>query len=91
MAWRAPHILPIDDNALRRVAADDPAMADDTRSPVVIYEDGRPLGPAHSNFADLSRLGHGRFSHWTGQGLFFSTSDGSDPNRNGRRYFAVVP
>ena len=60
-------------------------------SPVIVYEDGKPLGPAHSNFADISTLGHGRFAYWTGQGLIFSTSDGSDPNSNGRRYWAVVP
>lgn len=90
MAWRAQHILPFDANALRRVPADDPAV-NDARSPVLIYEEGRQLGPAHSNFADISKLGHGRFSYWTDQGFLFSTSDGSDPNRNGRRYWAVVP
>jgi hypothetical protein len=90
MAWRAQHILPFDANALRRVPADDPAV-NNARSPVLIYEEGRQLGPAHSNFADISKLGHGRFSYWTDQGFLFSTSDGSDPNRNGRRYWAVAP
>ncbi len=89
MAWRA-HILPFDRDTLRRYPADDPAVADG-RSPVIIYEGGKPLGPAHSSFADISKLGHGRFSYWTGLGMFFSTSDGSDPNSNGRRYWAVVP
>ena len=70
--------------------ADDPADAQG-HSPVIVYEEGKPLGPPHSTFADISQLGRGRFTWWIGQGLFFSTSDGSDPNRNGRRYWAVVP
>ena len=90
MAWRVLHILSFDSNALGRYPADDPTDAHG-HSPVMIYEDGKPLGPAHSNFADISKLGHGRFSYWTGQGFIFSTSDGSDPNSNGRRYWAVVP
>jgi len=90
MAWQAQHILPFDRNALGRHPADDPTVAHG-HSPVMIYEEGKPLGPAHSNFADISKLGHGRFSYWIGQGLIFSTSDGSDPNSNGRRYWAVVP
>jgi hypothetical protein len=90
MAWRAPHVLPFDKEALSRYPADDPAVVEG-HSPVMIYEDGKPLGPAHSNFADISKLGHGRFSWWTGQGFIFSTSDGSDPNDNGRHYWAVVP
>lgn len=52
---------------------------------------GAPLGPAHGNFADIGKLSHGRVSCWTGQGFGFSTGDGSDPNSNGRRYWAVVP
>ena len=89
LAWRAVRIRSQDMKALLPYA-DDPAAAEG-HSPVMVYEDGRPLGPAHSNFADISKLGHGRFTFWTGQGLFFSTSDGSNPNDNGRRYWAVVP
>lgn len=90
MAWRVMHILPFDKDALRSYPADDPTNAYDVRSPVLIYEDDKPLGPAHSNFAEISKIGHGHFNHWTDQGFIFSTSDGSDPNRNGRRYWAVV-
>lgn len=66
-------------------------IEDDDRSPVVIYEDVQPLGPPHSNFADISTLGAGRFTHWRRQGITFSTSDNTDPNMNGRRYWAVIP
>lgn len=60
------------------------------RSLVVVGEDGRPLGPAHALHADIEARGCGRFSHWEGT-LFFSTSDNSDPNHNGRRYTAWRP
>jgi hypothetical protein len=50
-----------------------------------LYEDGRPLGPAHSAHSDIRSLGQGRFSHW-GPTVYFSTSDNSDPRTNGRRY-----
>lgn len=69
--------------------ADDPHIEGDSRSPVVVYENKTPLGPAHSTFAEVSS-GHGRFAHWKGFGIIFSSSDGTDPNTNGRRYWAVV-
>jgi hypothetical protein len=60
-----------------------------TRSPFVIYEGDKPLGPAHSVHTDIAKLGHGRFSHWTGIGFIFSSSDGTDPRINGRVYRPV--
>jgi hypothetical protein len=71
--------------------ADREDVENDARSPVVIYEDLQPLGPAHSNFAEISTLGGGRFAHWNRPGIVFSASDNSDPNMNGRRYWAVIP
>jgi Sulfotransferase family len=57
------------------------------RSPLRLFEDGVPLGPAHSLHALIRNEGRGRFSHWGPQQmLLFSTSDNSDPNRNGRAY-----
>jgi len=38
-------------------------------SPVVLYEDGKPLGPAHSLHGDIEHIGHGRYSHWKGAGI----------------------
>jgi hypothetical protein len=71
------------------------ALADSTdhndRSPVLLYENDHLLGPAHSFHADIGELGGGRYSHWTGWGFVFSTSDNSDPNTNGRAYWAVIP
>jgi hypothetical protein len=57
-----------------------------TRSTLVLYEDGKPLGPAHSSHQDIRDIGLGRFSHWRDMGLIFSTSDNSDPNTNGNSY-----
>jgi hypothetical protein len=58
-------------------------------SQVLLFEDGLPLGPERSGHDDIRTLGRGRYSHW-GSTLFFSASDNSDPNRNGRHY-AVRP
>ncbi len=62
----------------------------DGESPVVLLEDGQPLGPAHCNHDDVRTLGRGRYSHW-GTQLFFSSSDHSDPNTNGRHYSLLPP
>ncbi|RYG38960.1 MAG: class I SAM-dependent methyltransferase [Burkholderiales bacterium] len=64
-------------------SADD--NSDHMRSKVMIFEDGAPLGIAHSMHDVIRNLGKGRFSHW-GTGVMFSTSDNSDPNKNGRKY-----
>src|ERR1700682_538103 len=40
------------------------------RSPVLLYEDDRLLGPAHSSHDDIAHLGEGRYSHWKQQGFF---------------------
>jgi len=66
---------------------------DNARSDIELYEDEKPLGPAHSTHADVGNLGQGRFSHWRfAYSMFlFSSSDNTDPNTNGRNYWAVRP
>lgn len=56
-----------------------------TSSTLTVFEDGHPLGPAHSLHADVRDQGSGRFSHW-GNSVIFSTLDGTDPRTNGRVY-----
>jgi len=56
------------------------------QSGLLVYEDGRPLGPARSLHADIRTKGTGRYSHWTRNGLYLSASDNSDPRTNGRKY-----
>jgi SAM-dependent methyltransferase len=55
------------------------------RSRLMLYEDREPVGFAHQTHADIAHHGGGRYSHWQ-QSLIFSSTDGSDPNSNGRRY-----
>lgn len=50
-----------------------------------LFEDGEELGPGHARHDTIRNLGGGHYSLWAGT-LYFSTSDGSDPNDNGRRY-----
>jgi len=63
------------------------------RSPIELYENDKRLGPAHNSREDIAALGQGRFSHWKKNGttLYWSSSDGSDPNTNGRAYWVVKP
>jgi hypothetical protein len=68
--------------------ADGPAFP--IRSPLVLLEDNRPLGPAHASHAAIRSNGGGAYSHWQ-ERVFLSTSDDSDPNGNGRRYVAIIP
>ena len=62
-----------------------------SRTPYVVYEDNRPLSPVHALHAEIRELGHGRFSHWKGVGFIISSSDGTSPASNGRRYSVVLP
>jgi FkbM family methyltransferase len=55
------------------------------RSVLLLYENDELLLPAHTPHDDIRILGGGRYSHWA-ETLYFSTSDGSNPNTNGRRY-----
>jgi MoaA/NifB/PqqE/SkfB family radical SAM enzyme len=50
-----------------------------------VWEDDKVLGPGNSQHYDIRKLGGGRYSIW-GRSLYFSTSDNTDPRRNGRRY-----
>jgi len=59
------------------------------RSPLVLFEDGLPLDFSHAPHDAVRLLGEGRYSHW-GDELFFSASDNSDPNTNGRVYTAML-
>lgn len=71
-----------DADTFARFADNDQARAN---SPLLVYENGAPLGPAHASHAVIRNSGSGAYSHWKDD-LYFSTSDNSDPNLNGRRY-----
>jgi MoaA/NifB/PqqE/SkfB family radical SAM enzyme len=65
------------------------AGGDDEGSPfgsrLCVYEDDLRLMAAHQAHSSIRLGGGGRYSHWR-NALFFSTSDDSDPNTNGRTY-----
>jgi hypothetical protein len=50
-----------------------------------LFEDDLPLQPGNALHDDIRTLGAGAYSVW-GNYLYFSTSDNTDPARNGRRY-----
>lgn len=54
-------------------------------SPLVLFEDGFPLGPSSAQHADVRIKGEGLYSHWSTH-LYFSSSDGTDPRTNGHVY-----
>ena len=54
-----------------------------------LFEDGSEIGPAHSLHKDIEEIGCGRYSHW-GHDLYFSSSDGLSPKKNGRRYHVLL-
>jgi hypothetical protein len=69
------------------------SVDNNTRSTILIYEDDRRLGPAHSKHFDVGRLGRGRFSHYQSKNsiFLFSSSDNTDPRTNRRAYWAIKP
>lgn len=60
-----------------------------SQSRLVLLEDGVALGPAHTVHEQINSVGNGRYSHWY-RGLYFSTTDNSDPNTNGREYAIAI-
>ncbi len=57
-----------------------------TSSPLLIYESARLTGRAHTLHQDIRTVGRGRFSHWYSS-LYFSATDNTSPNTNGRAYY----
>ncbi len=56
----------------------------------ILEEDGLPLPSPHASEDRVARDGHGAYTLWSNT-IVFSTSDGSDPRSNGRRYTLRVP
>jgi formylglycine-generating enzyme len=63
-------------------------------SELILLEDGKPLGPAHSLHSEIRLNGQGRYSHWSDGNkfcLYFSSSDNSDPRNNKKVYQILIP
>lgn len=59
------------------------------RSSLLLIENGNPLLSNHAHHDEVRNVGNGAYSHWLDT-LFFSTTDNSDPNTNGRVYEIVI-
>jgi 2-polyprenyl-3-methyl-5-hydroxy-6-metoxy-1,4-benzoquinol methylase len=68
----------------------DNAPARRGKSPIFVFENAQQLASPHSMHDDISKYGAGRFSHW-GDAVYFSTSDNTNPNENGRVYRLIYP
>jgi SAM-dependent methyltransferase len=55
----------------------------------VVIEDGNPLGPSEAQHQVIREVGRGAFSVW-GSDVYFSASDNSDCNTNGRNYVVLI-
>jgi hypothetical protein len=55
------------------------------QSPVILLENGQPIGRPHVSHGGIAEKGAGSFSHWNST-IYFSASDNTDPNENGRSY-----
>lgn len=55
----------------------------------VLLEDGNPLGPADVQHTEIRNRGAGGYSVWKDH-IYFSASDNTDCNDNGRSYMLVV-
>lgn len=64
-------------------------MDDPRVSPLKLMENDVTLSPPHTMHETIRAFGKGCYSHW-GDVLYFSTSDNSDPNTNGRRYKVIT-
>lgn len=59
------------------------------KSPLLIWENDVPLSCPHSIYENMLNFGSGRYRHW-GEYIYFTTSDNSDPNANGKTYTVTV-
>jgi hypothetical protein len=67
------------------MVGDSDCLALPEQSRYVMMEDAIQVGPAHAHHETIREVGRGCWSHW-GQFILFSSSDGTDPRTNGRKY-----
>jgi hypothetical protein len=69
------------------------ADAESYQSTLLLYENGKPIGPAHAKLDDIAHKGNGRYSYSADKQftLIFSTSENDDPNTSGKIYTISDP
>lgn len=67
-----------------------PNERDEGQTGIRLFEDDLELAKPNTHHSDIRESGGGGFSQW-GESLYFSSSDGTDPMTNGRRYTIVFP
>ena len=72
-----------------RLPPDALAEPPERRTAMALWEDNRRLGPGNAMEADICALGRGRYAVWPNE-VCFSSSDGTNPNTNGRRYSLLL-
>ena len=81
------YFVPIEPPAFPFILCDDSSGA--LRSTAQLFENDRSLRPAHIPHQVIRDNGKGAFSHFN-SGLWFSSSDGTDPRSNGYRYRLIA-
>jgi peptidoglycan/LPS O-acetylase OafA/YrhL len=69
---------------------DDRWSVENGPSGAILYENAVQLWQGSALHDDIRGVGHGQYSFWQNS-IYFSSSDGSDPLKNGRIYTAVGP
>lgn len=67
--------------------ADTPA--EPRRSTLLMWENDVPLAYPHCGYANIAQYGAGRYRHWQ-DSVYFTTSDNTNPNLNGKQYAFTV-
>ena len=81
-------VPPIDWHGVLELKSDTPNGP--RASAVTLYENGIPLGPAHTLHATIRSNGEGAYSHWSNE-LYLSSTDNTSPATNGRTYTLKTP
>lgn len=65
------------------------SAAEPRRSTLLMWENDIPLAFPHCSYANIVQYGGGRYRHWQ-DGIYFTASDNSNPNVNGKKYAFTV-
>lgn len=87
-SWKLKRIEPDSGFCLRAPGPHRAISDQEGLSTLILLENDTPLPSPHAAHDEIRRLGRGRYSHW-GRYMYFSSSDNTDPRKNGRIYKLV--